>query len=287
MAGHCDPADLMSDAPNAQQAIYWNEGAGPVWADLHAPLDRQLKPLGEAGMAVLAPEDGERILDIGCGAGDTSHALAAAVGPSGAVVGADISRLLLNVARTRSAALPGLSFIEADAQTFPFGTGAFDAVFSRFGVMFFADPTAAFINIRRALKPGGRLTFVCWRTPPENPFMGLPMAAALAHIPPPPPPEPGAPGPFAFADPEKVRGILSAAGFTDLIFTPHDTKIGSGDLETTLAMSLKIGPLGAMLRENPDKREVVIDAVREALSAHEGPDGVKLGAAVWIVSATA
>ncbi len=275
----------MPDAPNAHQAIYWNEGAGPVWADLHEPLDRQLKPLGEAGMATLSPAPGERILDIGCGAGDTSFALAQAVGPNGGVIGADISRLLLHVARTRSAALPGLGFLEADAQTHRFEAGAFDAVFSRFGVMFFADPTAAFVNIRSALKPGGRMTFVCWRTPPENPFMGLPMAAALAHVPPPPLPEPGGPGPFAFADPENVRGILRAAGFTDLLFTPHDAMIGSGDLETTLAMSLKVGPLGGLLRENPDKRDVVIDAVRTALAAHDGPDGVKLGAAVWIVSA--
>ena len=151
--------------------------------------------------------------------------------------------------------------------------------------MFFGDPPAAFANLRRALKPGGRLAFICWRAPAENPFMMLPMQAVLAHVAPPPPPEPGAPGPFAFADPDRVRAILAAGGFTDVDVAPHDQKIGSGDLATTLAVALKVGPLGGILRENPDKREVVIEAVRTALAAHEGPDGVKLDSAAWIVTA--
>ena len=275
----------MTDAPNAQQAAYWNDAAGPTWADLQAPLDRQLAPLGRAAMAVLAPTPGERVLDIGCGAGATSLQLAQAVSPGGEVMGADISRPLLEVARQRASAIAGLSFVEADAQTYPFAAATFDAVFSRFGVMFFADPTAAFANIRRALKPGGRLAFVCWRTPAENPIMTLPMAAALAHLPPPAPPEPGAPGPFAFADPERVRTILGTAGFTDIAVTPHNEKIGGGDLDTVVGLALKVGPLGAMLREHPDQRDTVIASVRAALAAHNGPDGVKLDSATWIVTA--
>jgi hypothetical protein len=115
--------------------------------------------------------------------------------------------------------------------------------------------------------------------------MTLAMTAALAHVEPPPPPQPGAPGPFAFADPDHVRGILEAGGLTDVSLTSFETKIGSGDLETTLGLSLRVGPLGAVLREHPDKREAVIDAVREAYRAHEGPDGVKLDSATWIVTA--
>ena len=277
----------MTDAPNAQQITYWNEAAGPTWADLQGPLDRQLAPLGRAAMAALAPRPGERVLDIGCGAGGTSLQLAQAVAPGGDVTGVDISRPLLEVARQRASGIPGLSFVEADAQTYPFETAGFDAVFSRFGVMFFADPVAAFANIRRALKPGGRLAFVSWRTPAENPIMTLPMAAALAHLPPPAPPEPGAPGPFAFADPERVRTILGTAGFTDIALTPHNEKIGGGDLDTVVGLALKVGPLGAMLREHPDQRDTVIASVRAALAAHDGPDGVKLDSATWIVTARA
>ena len=275
----------MTDAPNAQQITYWNEAAGPTWADLQGPLDRQLAPLGRAAMAALAPRPGERVLDIGCGAGGTSLQLAQAIAPGGDVTGVDISRPLLEVARQRASGIARLSFVEADAQTYPFETAGFDAVFSRFGVMFFADPVAAFANIRRALKPGGRLAFVCWRAPAENPIMTLPMAAALAHLPPPAPPEPGAPGPFAFADPERVRTLLGAAGFADIALTPHNEKIGGGDLDTVLSLALKVGPLGAMLREHPDQRDTVIASVRAALAAHNGPDGVKLDSATWIVTA--
>lgn len=277
----------MTDTPNAQQAVYWNEAAGPTWAELQGPLDRQLAPLGRAGMAVLQPKPGEKILDIGCGAGETSLELATAVAPGGQVTGADISRTLLEVARRRAEGLAGVEFLEADAQTAAFAPGGFDAVFSRFGVMFFSDPVAAFVNIRRALAPGGRLVFVCWRTPAENPIMTLPMAAALAHVPPPAPPEPGAPGPFAFADAERVRGILTTAGFKDVTVTPHNEKVGGGDLDTVVGLSLRVGPLGGLLRENPDKRDVVIASVREALKAHDGPDGVRLDSATWIVAAKA
>ena len=277
----------MSDAPNTAQVEYWNEAAGPTWADLQAPLDRQLAPLGRAAMAALGPRPGERILDIGCGAGETSLDLAAAVKPGGEVTGVDISRPLLEVARRRAAGLAGVEFVEADAQTYPFTPAKFDAVFSRFGVMFFADPTAAFANIRAALKPGGRLAFVCWRNPSENPIMVLPMMAAAPHLPPAPPFEPDAPGPFAFADAERVRGILSQAGFTDIRATPHDEKVGGGDLDTVAGLALKVGPLSRALREAPHQRDAVITAVRAALAPHQGLDGVKLDSATWIVTARA
>jgi len=271
--------------PNAQQATYWNESAGPTWAELQAPLDRQLAPLGQRAMAELDLGAGRRVLDIGCGAGETTLALSAA---GAEALGVDISHTLLEVARRRSAGLGRVAFLAADAQTHPFEAATFDAAFSRFGVMFFADPPAAFANIRRSMKPGGRLAFVCWRTPAENPIMSLPMQAALAHVDAPPAPsEPGAPGPFAFADPERVKAILGAAGFRDIAITPHEAAIGPGDLETTLALALRVGPLGALLRENPDKRDAVIAAVRAALAPHDGPDGVKLGSATWIVTATA
>jgi SAM-dependent methyltransferase len=276
-------SEEQNAAPNAQQVTYWNESAGPTWAELQGPLDRQIAPLGRQAMAALAAKPGERILDIGCGAGETTVELAA----TGAeVTGVDISRPLLDLARQRAHGLAGVSFLEADAQIHPFAAASFDGVFSRFGVMFFADPEAAFANLRRALRPGGRLAFLCWRRPDENPIITAPMAAALEHLPiRPPPPEPGAPGPFAFADPERVRGILETAGFTDVTLTPHDQRIGGNDLDTALALALRVGPLGALLRENPDQRDKVIGAVRSLLARHDGPDGVTLDSATWIVTA--
>lgn len=278
----------MSESPNAAQVAYWNETAGPVWAKAQAPLDRQLAPLGHAAMRALSPKPGERLLDIGCGAGETSLELAQAVAPGGHVTGVDISQPMLEVARRRAEGLAGVRFLEGDAQTQAFEPASFDAVFSRFGVMFFADPPAAFANIRKALKPGGRLAFVCWRAPADNPVMVLPMMAAAPLLPGPlPAPEPGAPGPFAFADQARVRGILDQAGFTSVEIVPHDEKIGGGDLETAVGLAMRIGPLGAIVREHPDLAPRVVEAVRAALAPHEGPDGVKLASATWIVTAQA
>jgi len=278
---------MAAEAPNAGQATYWNETVGPTWADLQAPLDRQLGPLMLRAIDALKPRPGERVLDVGCGAGASTLELADAVGMSGKVVGVDISRTLLDVANRRADNLVGVRFLEGDAQTFPFEPASFDAAFSRFGVMFFADSVAAFANIRRALKPGGRLAFVCWRSPAENPILNLPLAAALQHLPPQPPPDPEAPGPFAFADPDKVRRILDAGGFTGIAVTPNDMKMGSADLETALELAQRVGPLGRLLRESPDRREAAMTAVRAALAAHEGPDGVLLDSATWIVTARA
>lgn len=280
----------MSEPVNAAQIAYWNAGAGETWAQLQERMDNQLAPLGRRVMAELDLAAGQQVLDIGCGTGQTTLQLAQAVGPTGRVLGVDISHPMLEVARRRAAAegVSNVAFLEADAQAHPLEAGAFDAIFSRFGVMFFADPTTAFANIRRALKSGGRLAFVCWRTPAESPVMTLPMAAAAPFLPPQPPPaDPTAPGPFAFADPERVRRILSDAGFSGIAVTPHDEKIGAGNLDETLEVALRIGPLGNLLREHPDQREGVVAAVREALAAHAGPDGVKLTSATWIVTARA
>lgn len=277
----------MSEAPNAQQAVYWNEQAGLTWSELSPLLDRQIEGVGKRAMAALAPQPGERLLDVGCGCGQTTLALAQLVGAGGEVIGADLSRPMLEIARQRAAAagVRQVRFVEADAQTFAFEPARFDGLFSRFGVMFFADPKAAFGNLLGALKPGGRMAFVCWRGFAENPLLAAPMAAAAAHLPPEPPPEPNAPGPFAFADPERVRGILSAAGFANVEIEPFDTDIGGNSLDDSLTLAMRIGPLGARLRENPEVAPTVVQAVREALSAHERDGAVWMKGAVWIVSA--
>lgn len=271
---------------NEAQTEFWNSAVGLTWADLQAQLDRQLQPLGAAGLAALGPQPGEAILDIGCGCGDTSFALAEAVGPSGSVLGLDISEPMLVAARQRGAESPvAPHFLRADAQTADLGAARFDAAFSRFGVMFFSDSTSAFANIRRMLKRGGRLTFVCWRPATENPWMSVPFQSALPLLPPQPERDPLAPGPFAFADPDRVRGILADAGFTAITVTPFDTLIGSGDLEKTMTLTGRVGPLASVLRDNPDLATPVQHVVRNALSAYLTQDGVMMPAAVWIVSA--
>ncbi len=275
---------------NADQIAYWNAAAGETWVDQQDRLDRQLKPLGQTAIAALDPAGDERLIDVGCGCGQTSLELAGEVGPDGSVLGVDISAPMLAVARRRAAeaGLTNVRFLEADAQTRAFARGGADGVFSRFGVMFFGDPPAAFANLHQALRPGGRLAFVCWRPLSENEWMQLPLRAALQHVPAPAAPaDPLAPGPFAFADPDRVRGILTDGGFRDVEIDAHDALIGGNTLEETVALSLRVGPLGMMLREHPGQRDLIIDSLRAALEPHAGPSGVFLPASVWIVTANA
>jgi SAM-dependent methyltransferase len=154
-------------------------------------------------------------------------------------------------------------------------------------LMFFADPTAAFINIRRSLRPNGRLAFVCWRALEENQLDVLPLRAGSAHLPPQPAHDPDAPGPFAFANSDRVRGILERAGFGEIEITARDEQVGSGDLDTMVAVCSRVGALGKILRENPELRAATLPAVRSALAAHDGSDGVRLNAATWVVTARA
>jgi SAM-dependent methyltransferase len=218
-----------------------------------------------------------------CGTGQTTLQLADAVGPTGRVVGVDVSSQLLTAARSRNAEAH-VSFVQADAQTQAFEP-PFDAIYSRFGVMFFADPVAAFANLRRALKPTGRIVFVCWRSIDQNPMMTVPMAAAAKYFPPPPPPDPDAPGPFAFADRGRIARILEAAGFGAVRIVPHDQPIGGNDRADTLELALHMGPLGRLLRESPERRAVVIDVVREAIEPFIVDGIAQMPSATWIVTA--
>ena len=251
---------------------------------VQAPLDRQLAPLGRRAIRALAPRAGERILDIGCGTGETVLDLAAAVQPGGAVVGVDISAPVVEVARRRVANTAGTAIIVGDMQTHAFERGAFDAAFSRFGVMFFGDPTAAFGNIRRALRPGGRLAFVCWRSLDENELDFLPLRAAAPYLPPDALAAPAAEA-FSFAERDTIERVLSGAGFDAIEITAHDEPVGSGGLAPMLQVCLRVGALGRFLRENPEHAEAAGPAVRAALAAKDGSQGPMLNAATWIVTA--
>ena len=274
-------------SPNADQITYWNATAAETWVAFQQRLDAQLGPLGAKALEKLAPKSGETILDIGCGSGHTTRDLARRVGPSGHVVAVDISKPMLEVAAREAAAahLRNIELIEADAQTYRFAPASFDALFSRFGIMFFIDPAAAFANLSKALKPGARLAFVCWRKLSENEWMHVPVRAGLQHLPPQPKPDPEAPGPYAFADAERVERILSQAGFAEIAIAPHDTTINLGTLDQAVEQAVRIGALGRLLNENMQAVDPVMETLRHTLSAYDSAEGVTLSAAVWIVSA--
>ena len=280
-------------APNADMIRHWNEINGPRWATLQERLDAQLDPVGIAAMQRLTLGDGARVLDIGCGCGSTSLELAERVAPHGSVVGVDISAPLLSIAAERAAKgnVTNVSFVRSDAQVHPFDAASFDAAFSRFGVMFFDDPVAAFGNVRRALAPSAPLTFLCWRAPTENEWVMKPMKAVLPIIGAPAPPTPGAPGPFSFADRARILDVLSAAGFGDVTVDAYDAPLrfgGGGDLDSIVEFALQIGPTAALLREQPvESLTAVRAALRGVLANHQDVEGVTLGAAMWIVRATA
>ena len=279
--------EVPAAAENIAQVDYWNTAAGQTWARYHDDLDRQLAPLGREVLRTLALQAGERVLDVGCGCGHTTLEIAAHVGPPGRAVGVDVSGPMLAVARERAAAsgLPTIEFHEADASSLDLSRAPFDAIYSRFGVMFFADPVRAFTNLARGLKTAGRLGFVCWRPLTENPWMLRPLDAGRRFLPELPPTDPTAPGPFAFADADRVRGILEAAGFGEIRIAPLDARIGGGTVEQALELALRVGPLGMALRENPQCKEALSATVREVMQAHLTPEGVLMPAAVWIVTA--
>ena len=282
---------LTPTGPNAEQIKYWNDISGPKWVALHGIVDRQIRPLGQAAMDAAGISAGDRVLDIGCGCGATTADIARRVGAHGAAVGVDVSAVMLEQARTvaRDAGLTQARFEHADAQTLGFAAGSFTVLFSRFGVMFFSDPAAAFANLCQALQPGGRLGFVCWQAITDNPWMLVPLSAAAQHITLPPPPPPGAPSPFAFADADRVRQILTQAGFVDVSIAPHQEEltIGAGtDLDETVNFLLEMGPTGSALRQaQPDARPAVAGAVRDALRPYATADGVRMNSAAWIVTA--
>ena len=271
---------------NAAQIQDWNAAVGRTWTQFQEQLERQLDPLGREALRALAPMPGEHILDIGCGCGATTLDLAVRVGPVGSVVGVDISVPMLDVARRRPrpADAGAAEFLQLDAQYDPLGS-VFDAAFSRFGVMFFSDPVAAFKNILTSLKHGGRLAFVCWRRLEENPWVRVPLEAARPFLPDAAPADPSAPGPFAFAAASRTRSILIDAGFASVAAAPFDSLVGGADVEQTLKLALRVGPLGAALRERPELEPLVTGPVREALRSYLTAAGVQLPCATWVISA--
>lgn len=272
---------------NAQQFEYWNGPAGERWAKAQDRIDHHLGLITEALLALAAAGEGERVLDLGCGGGTTALMLRERLGPEGAVVGIDISAPNLALARARAhAAMADVTFLEADAATYAFEP-VFDLAFSRFGVMFFDDPAGAFANIRQALVPDGRLAFVCWRTFQQNEWAFAPYEAALDLLPPQEPVDPQAPGPFAYADEQRLRKILEQAGFREIVIRPLDTTVNLGaTLEDALTEALTIGPLARAAADlDESTRENIRKRLAPVLKRYRTPYGIVAPAAVWLVSA--
>lgn len=275
--------------PNRDEAARWNEFSGPIWVELQDVLDRMFAPLEARLIEEALPREGGRVLDIGCGAGATTLAMARRLGPKGLCLGVDISGPLITAAKARAAAEPALSvaFVQADAQTHAFEPGTFDAVISRFGVMFFDDSESAFANIRRAARRRAKLTFVAWRSPAENPFMTEAARAAAPLLPTLPTTNPDAPGQFAFADAGRVRRILDASEWTDVEIDPIDvpSSIAANDLTAYIT---KLGPVGLALRDlDAPMRARTAQTIRAAFDRYVDHGVARFCAACWLVTARA
>jgi SAM-dependent methyltransferase len=276
------------ESPNQEQIDYWNGRAGNRWAADQETLDPSLAPFGDAAIAKAAIKPGDHVVDIGCGSGATTIALAEKVGASGSVLGIDVSAPMLARAKERAKNLTNVTLLEADASAHAFERNC-DLLFSRFGVMFFVDPIAAFTNLKTALADDGRLSFACWRSLPENPWMLLPLQAAESVIGEAPPSEPDAPGPMAFSNPDRVKKILTAAGFDKIEIEPFsaDYVYPAGGVDVAVETAMKIGPAARAIAESPKElHPKARDAIRAALAPHEKANVVALPAATWIVSAS-
>lgn len=278
---------------NEEQIEYWNGETGERWARRDEMMAGLLQPVAQLLLDHADIEGRSRALDVGCGGGSQSRELAARLGANASVLGVDISGPLLEVARSNIGATStdhaSLEFIQADAASHVFEPNSFDLVFSRFGVMFFEDPVVAFSNIHSALQADARLAFCCWQGLPKNDWVLQPLQAAFQHISAPPKPDPHAPGPFAFADPDRVRSILSASGFVDIDLQPRAITMQFGEfptLEENARDLMQIGPIAGLLAEQDEAtREKVAEAVTASLAPFFEDGCLHLPGAIWLVTA--
>lgn len=281
----------MSD--NQDQVEYWNGEVGQRWARRQRDLDAVFAPLTGVLFENAALKAGERVLDVGCGAGETALIAARRVGPAGSVVAADISAPMLAVARdrvaTEAAGAAPIDWIEADAENDDLGAARFDHALSRFGVMFFADSKNAFTRLRHALVPGGRLTFLCWRGLEKNPWAAFPRDVIRPLIADFEAPAPDAPGPFRFADDARLREMLAVSGFIDIAIDSVERSLTLGPTpETAARFAAEMGPAARMLRDRDDAlKERARDVLTEAFDERFAGGPVTLDASCWLVRATA
>ena len=272
-------------ADNAEQADLWNGRLGKAWVNVEDYIDGMMAPLSTVALEAVNAKPSDRIIDIGCGCGTTSFSL----GATGAAVwGVDISTAMIDRANEKDNAAGNVAFSVGDAASQQY-TADHTVVFSRFGVMFFADSVKAFANIRSALVPGGRLVFLCWQPPAANPWLSI-AGAALQPFQPAdaPPPDPEAPGPFRFGVPEDTRKVLSSAGFTNIAMQPVVKDLHLGDtIDEVMRFQSNVGPLSSLLETLDESRHAqATAAVRDAFAAKADSKGINLEAATWLVTAT-
>ncbi|MFT7286191.1 MAG: SAM-dependent methyltransferase [Halieaceae bacterium] len=278
---------------NEEQIAYWNGDAGRKWASRDQQMAGLLAPIAEALMDHAQIDGRKTVLDVGCGGGSETLLLAKRLGVGASILGADISTPLLEVASQRLAEAGDMGrqvrFLEADAASHPFGAGEFDLLFSRFGVMFFDDPTRAFTHLRSAMQPQGKLAFCCWQALRDNPWTAVPLKAALQVLPAPPPPTPRAPGPFAFAEEDYVASLLEVAGWRDIDIAPHRVSMrwgGEQGLAANVRELVNTGPVGRLLVAATDEqREAVYAAAEEVLAKYFDGEALSLSGGVWMVTA--
>jgi ubiquinone/menaquinone biosynthesis C-methylase UbiE len=270
----------------------WNEILAPKFIRYRRVLVEGATPHGQRALALFPTRPADAVLDVGCGFGDATLAIADQVGPLGSVVGLDVGYDFLELARElhEASGKRNVAFMQADAETYP-ARESFDYLFARFGTMFFERPVAAFRNMRAMLRPGGQLTMTVWRSSKENPWLSFAKPFALARL-----PAPGeeaatcGPGPFSQASPSTVHELLTRAGFREVSFTPSDGRTRIGDtLDEAIAFQLAIGPAGEIVREAGALGERALPALKSelesALAPYLEPDGVWLPAAAWVVHA--
>ena len=279
---------------NEQQTEFWSGSGGEYWVVNQRQMDTMLEPLGAQALARIDLNNVHHILDIGCGTGSTTLDIAARLPDGARVTGADLSVPMTDYARSRLGAegVSNADFMTCDLQIDKLDPGKYDAAFSRFGVMFFDQPVVGFSNIRKAMKSGAQLAFVCWQTPRENLWHSLAVATAKKFIEMPAAPEPRAPGPFAFADTDYVTSILSDSGFGDIVIEPHTqtVELFSGqDVRDAAENFARINPIisAFMTEAGEDKAEPLIDGLAEALAPYHQNGALHFPSATWLVSARA
>jgi SAM-dependent methyltransferase len=274
--------------PNVEQAEHWDGDGSLHWVEYQEQHDAFLAPLDPHLFAAAGISDGDTVLDVGCGCGATTRAAARAAS-AGDTTGIDLSAAMLERARAVANAdgLTNIRFLHGDAQVHPFEQAEFDVAISRFGVMFFADPTTALANLARATREQGRFVFLCWQELVQNDCFWVPVAATLTHVPPPDPEPHDAPGPFSLADPDRIRSILSAAGWRDVDLQEVKEQLPLGDdVDTAVRFVRGFRFVQRPLADADDATVArAVEAIHQAFAARETSDGVVLGSTAWVVSA--